>query len=79
MTKIKLDSRLYSVASFVRNGSVVADIGTDHGYLICWLIQNGIVERGIGADLRKGPLENAKKTVVDCGLAWTEEKNNKPL
>ncbi|MBR5826982.1 MAG: SAM-dependent methyltransferase [Clostridia bacterium] len=68
MTKIKLDLRLSSVASLVRNGSVVADIGTDHGYLICWLIQNGISPHGIAADLRKGPLENARNTVVECGL-----------
>lgn len=68
MTKIKLDLRLRSVASLVRNGSVVADIGTDHGYLICWLIQNGISPRGIAADLRKGPLENARNTVAECDL-----------
>ncbi len=69
MTNIKLDSRLSSVASLVRKGSVAADIGTDHGYLICWLIQNGISPCGIAADLRKGPLENAKNTVTDCGLS----------
>lgn len=68
MTKIKLDLRLNSVASLVRKGSVVADIGTDHGYLICWLIQNGISPRGIAADLRKGPLENARNTVNECNL-----------
>ena len=69
MTNIKLDSRLSSVASLVRKGSVAADIGTDHGYLICWLIQNGISPCGIASDLRKGPLENAKSTVTDCGLS----------
>lgn len=68
MTNIKLDSRLSTVASLVRKGSIVADIGTDHGYLICWLIQNGVCSEGIAADLRKGPLENAEKTVTDCGL-----------
>lgn len=68
MTNIKLDSRLRTVASLVRKGSVTADIGTDHGYLICWLIQNGICPEGIAADLRKGPLENAEKTVKECGL-----------
>lgn len=69
MTDIKLDSRLSAVASLVRKGSVAADIGTDHGYLVCWLIQKGISPRGIAADLRKGPLENAKKTVTECGLS----------
>ncbi|MBR3816353.1 MAG: SAM-dependent methyltransferase [Clostridia bacterium] len=68
MNKIKLDSRLSSVASLVRDGSVVADIGTDHAYLLCYLIQNGISPRGIAADIGKGPLENAKKTVTDFEL-----------
>ena len=68
MGKIKLDSRLKAVASLVRQGSVVADVGTDHGYLLCYLIENGICERGIASDLRKGPLENAKQTVINCGL-----------
>ncbi len=68
MSKIKLDSRLSAVASLVRKGSVTADIGTDHAYLLCYLIQNGICPSGIGADLREGPLENARKTLIECEL-----------
>ena len=68
MEKIKLDSRLESVASLVKKGSIVADIGTDHAYLLCYLVQNGICPSGIAADLRKGPLANAQQTVTSCGL-----------
>ena len=68
MEKIKLDSRLESVASLVEKGSIVADIGTDHAYLLCYLVQNGICPSGIAADLRKGPLANAQQTVTSCGL-----------
>lgn len=68
MSKIRLDSRLSAVASLVRQGSIVADIGTDHAYLLCYLIQNGISPRGIAADINKGPLENARQTVIDCGV-----------
>lgn len=68
MSKIKLDSRLSAVASLVRQGSVVADIGTDHAYLLCYLIENGICPEGIAADINKGPLNNAKQTVIDCGI-----------
>ena len=64
MSKIKLDDRLSAVASFVRNGKRVADIGTDHGYLVAYLVENGICPSGIAADLRKGPLENARQTVI---------------
>ncbi|MBE6785016.1 MAG: SAM-dependent methyltransferase [Ruminococcaceae bacterium] len=67
MGKIRLDSRLNEVAAFVRKNSVVADIGTDHAYLLAYLLQEGIISRGIAADLRQGPLDNAKRTLIDCG------------
>ena len=67
MGKIRLDSRLSAVADFVREGLTVADIGTDHAYLLAYLLENNKIKNGIAADLRKGPLENAKKTLIDCG------------
>ena len=69
MSKIKLDDRLSAVASLVRNNKRVADIGTDHGYLVAYLVENGICPSGIAADLRKGPLENARQTVIQQGLS----------
>lgn len=69
MSKIKLDDRLSAVAGLVRNGKRVADIGTDHGYLVAYLVENGMCPSGIAADLRKGPLENARQTVIQQGLS----------
>lgn len=60
---MQLDSRLSAVASLVRKNSKFADIGTDHAYLPVFLIKNGIIDNAIAADLRKGPLNNAKETV----------------
>ncbi len=60
---MQLDSRLSAVAGLVRKNTKFADIGTDHAYLPVFLIQNGIIDNAIAADLRKGPLENAKETV----------------
>lgn len=68
MAKIRLDARLSSVASLVREGKVVADIGTDHGYVVAYLINEGICPKAIAADLRKGPLENARQTVAENGI-----------
>lgn len=67
MGKIKLDSRLLAVASLVRKNKTVADIGTDHAYLLGYLLNEGVISKGIAADLRRGPLENAGRTLVDCG------------
>ncbi len=52
----------------VRKGNAVADIGTDHAYLPAWLVLNGIASKALACDVRKGPLENAKKTVELYGL-----------
>lgn len=68
MGKIKLDSRLLSVASLVRKGSTVADVGTDHAYVVAYLMENGIIEKAIASDINKGPLENARQTLIDCGI-----------
>lgn len=53
----------------VRQGSRLADIGTDHAYLTASLILDGTAPSAIAADLRKGPLENAEATVRSYGIA----------
>lgn len=68
MSRIKLDQRLLSVASLVRKGSVVADVGTDHAYVVAYLIENGISEKAIASDINKGPLENARQTLIAQGI-----------
>ncbi len=68
MTSIKLDSRLMTAASMVRKGSSVIDIGTDHGYLPCWLVQNKIAKKAIAGDVRPMPLQSAVNTIKLCGL-----------
>lgn len=60
---MQLDSRLSAAANLVRENTKFADIGTDHAYLPVFLIENGKINNAIAADLRKGPLENAKETV----------------
>ena len=63
-----LDKRLLACAQLVRQGVKVCDVGTDHGYLPCYLIKNGIASYAIAADVNKKPLESAKKTVKEYGL-----------
>lgn len=73
MGRIKLDNRLMSVASLVRKGSTVVDVGTDHAYVVAYLIENGIIENAIASDINKGPLENARQTLIDCGISEKTE------
>ncbi len=66
---IKLGSRLHTIASFVPLGSKLADIGTDHAYLLVYLIQTGTIKSAIGVDIHKGPYESALETVKMYGVA----------
>lgn len=65
MKKIKLSKRLMAVAEYIAPGSCAADIGTDHGYLPVWLVQNEICRRVIAADIRSGPLARAKASASE--------------
>lgn len=65
---INLSARLSAAASLIKGGGIVADIGTDHGYLPIYLIQSGKIEKAIAADIGKMPLENARKSVAQYEL-----------
>lgn len=64
-----LDGRLRQVAAFVPPACRAADIGTDHAYLSIALVRAGKVRRMIAADKNEGPLEAARRTVEEAGLA----------
>lgn len=66
---IQLTKRLRAVFDLVNNdGTVMADIGTDHGYLAATLVASGKAIRVIAGDVHKGPLESAKKFIHQEGL-----------
>lgn len=65
---IKLNPRLQRCADSVL-GDVVIDIGTDHGYLPCFLVESGACRMAFACDVADGPLLAAKKHIEECGLA----------
>ena len=80
----QLSPRLALCASYVRQGSVVADIGTDHALLPVWLVRSGKAVRAVASDINEGPIERARlnvsrnelndriSTVVADGLAGVD-------
>lgn len=66
---MSLSKRLTAAVTYVRNGSVLADIGTDHAYLPIYAVENGLAERAVASDINEGPLENAESNVKKHGLS----------
>ena len=52
----------------VSEGQIVADVGTDHGYIPIYLLESGKCERAIAMDINKGPLLRAKEHIAEHGL-----------
>lgn len=68
MRQIKLSKRLFAAASFVRNGSVVADVGTDHAYIPIYLVTNRISPLAIATDINEGPIFRARQNILLYGV-----------
>lgn len=66
--KLPISDRLICCASMIAPGARVADIGTDHGYLGIYLLQNGICPHVLAADLRQQPLEKARANAALFGV-----------
>lgn len=64
---IALGERLKTAAKLCRKGAAVADVGTDHALLACYLAQNG-ARSVVASDIREGPLEAARRTVERTGV-----------
>ena len=69
MRDFTIDQRLKSAADLVRQGAVLADVGTDHAYLPIFLLSHGIIERAVCSDINEGPLASAKANVSECGFS----------
>ena len=62
-----LTERLNCIINYVNN-EIVADIGTDHGYVATELIRRGQAKRVIAADVRQGPLNAAIENINKYGM-----------
>lgn len=69
MNAQQLSHRLTRVARHVPKHAIVADIGSDHAYLPCYLVLNGIVAQAVAGEVVQGPFESARKQVQQEGLA----------
>ncbi|MBQ9085637.1 MAG: SAM-dependent methyltransferase [Clostridia bacterium] len=67
----KLTKRLQAAGAFVRQGTFVADVGTDHAYLPIALVAEGRIRGGVVSDIHKGPILRATEHVAQYGMEGT--------
>ncbi|MBE7047399.1 MAG: SAM-dependent methyltransferase [Ruminococcaceae bacterium] len=65
---MKLTERLMTIAEMVKKCDVIADIGTDHGYIPIYCITNNMAKSAIACDINQGPLDIAKENISKYGL-----------
>ena len=63
-----ISKRLELVASFVPQGAVLLDVGSDHAYLPIELVERGQIEGAIAGEVVDGPYQSALKNVEAHGL-----------
>lgn len=68
-----LSPRLQLIFDRIEAGAVVADIGTDHGYLATELIKTGKSPQVIASDINVKPLEKAQKRIDSLGFSSRAE------
>jgi len=55
--------RLATIASFIEDDDIVADIGCDHAYLSIYLAKNNLCKKIIATDINKNALNVAKNNI----------------
>ncbi|MGH4125835.1 MAG: tRNA (adenine(22)-N(1))-methyltransferase [Clostridium sp.] len=58
-----LSIRLKAIVSMIEECESAIDVGTDHGYVPIYLVENGVVKSAIASDINRGPVEKAKNNV----------------
>jgi len=58
---VRLGLRLQTIATFIPQGAILADIGSDHGLLIEYCLVQGIIQKGYASDNKLGPYQRLLK------------------
>ena len=65
---LKISDRLIQVAGLVPENVRLADVGTDHGYVPIWLLEQGRISSAIAMDVNRGPFYVPGKTGINTAF-----------
>lgn len=65
---IKISPRLMLVTKFIKKNSYVLDVGTDHGLLPMYLVENKIIDKAVASDVVPSIVEKTKAKVKENKL-----------
>jgi len=57
-----------TILSMINHCNCLADIGSDHGYLVAHAVITGISQQGIAVELNRDPFEQTRRTMAMQGL-----------
>ncbi len=66
---MQLSKRLFAISQMVTAGNRLVDVGTDHGYIPIYLVQNKQIPSAIAMDINKGPIKKAEEHINEYGLS----------
>lgn len=65
---VRISKRLMTAASLVTEGYTLADVGTDHGYIPIYLLDQKKIPSAIAMDINPGPLKRAEEHIRLYGM-----------
>lgn len=61
---MEVSNRIEFIIENLENVEVLADIGTDHGYVLLIALERGICNKAIACDINKDPLDKARLNAI---------------
>lgn len=63
-----ISDRLITIANMVSKHTIMADIGSDHALLPCYMVKEGLLSKAYAIDNKPGPLKGAIENVAKHGM-----------
>lgn len=66
---MRVGERLGTIASFIKPGAKIVDVGTDHAYLPIYLVEQNRIAGAVAGEVNRGPYLAAEAMLKKMGLA----------